>query len=79
MIEWAQAQALDPYAPRELLSPAQMEKKISADAPRGKKKEAGKVLEPFVEKVSSGTALVPVADDRPPAKLVTAQDFEALT
>lgn len=78
VIEWAQAQALDPYAPRELLSPAQMEKRLAADAPRGKKKEAGKVLEPFVEKVSSGTALVPVSDDRPPAKMVTAQDFEAL-
>ena len=78
VIEWAQAQAIDPYAPRELLSPAQMEKKLGAEAPRGKKKEAGKVLEPFVEKVSSGTALVPVADDRPPAKLVTAEDFAVI-
>lgn len=75
VIEWAQAQAIDPWAPRELLSPAQLEKKIAADAPRGKKKDAGKVLEPFVEKVSSGTALVPIADDRPPAKVVSAEDF----
>ena len=78
VIEWAEKQAIDPYAPRELLSPAQLEKKIAADAPKGKKKEAGKVLEPFVEKVSSGTALVPVADERPPSKLVSANDFAVL-
>ena len=75
VIEWAEKLAIDPYQPRELLSPAQMEKKLSADAPKGKKKEAGRVLEPFVEKVSSGTVLVPVTDERPPAKLVTATDF----
>lgn len=78
VIEWAQSQAIDPWAPREILSPAQLEKKIAADAPRGKKKEAGKVLEPFVEKVSSGVALVPVSDERPPAKMVTATDFAVL-
>ena len=78
VILWAQAQAIDPYAPRAVLSPAQLEKKLSADVPRGKKKEAGKVLEPFVEKVSSGTALVPIDDARPPAKLVTADDFAVI-
>lgn len=75
VIEWAEKQAIDPYAPRELLSPAQLEKKLALDAPKGKKKSAGAVLESFVERVSSGTALVPVADERPPAKLVTANDF----
>ena len=79
VIEWAQAQAVDPYAPRELLSPAQLEKVLSKDAPKGKKKDAGKVLEQFVERVSSGTALVPVSDDRPPAKLLTVEDFALLT
>ena len=78
VILWAEAKAIDPYAPREVISPAQMEKKLAADAPRGKKKEVGKLLEPFVEKVSSGTALVPVTDERPPAKLVTVDDFAML-
>lgn len=75
VLEWAQAHAIDPYAPREVISPAQMEKLIAKDAPKGQKKKAGAVLEPFVEKVSSGTALVPVTDERPSAKLVTADDF----
>ncbi len=79
VIEWAQANAIEPWAPRELLSVAQLEKKLGEAAPRGKKKEAGKVLEPFVEKVSSGTVLVPVSDDRPPAKRVSVEDFAALT
>lgn len=78
VIEWAEKQAIDPYAPREILSPAQLEKKVAETAPKGKKKEAGKMLEPFVEKVSSGTALVPVTDERPPAKQLTANDFEVL-
>jgi hypothetical protein len=72
---WAQSLAIDPYAPRELMSPAQLEKKLAETAPRGKKKEAGRVLDPFVEKVSSGTALVPMTDDRAPAKVVNADDF----
>ena len=78
VIEWAEKAAIDPYAPRELLSPAQLEKKLAVDAPKGKKKEAGKAIEPFVERVSSGTALVPVSDDRPPAKLVAPADFDLL-
>ena len=76
IVLWACERAIDPYAPREVISPAQMEKLLAKDAPRGKKKDAGAELEPFVEKVSSGTALVPVTDERPPAKLVTAADFE---
>ena len=78
VIMWAQAVAVDCYAPREVLSPAQLEKALAKDAPRGKKKEFVKVLEPFIEKVSSGTALVPVSDERPPAKVVTAVDFPLL-
>lgn len=75
VILWAEERAIDPYAPREVMSPAQLEKALAATAPKGKKKEAGKVLEPLVEKVSSGTALVAASDERPPAKLVTANDF----
>lgn len=78
VMEWAQANAVDCYKPRELLSPAQLEKALAETAPKGKKKEAGKVLEPFVEKVSSGTVLVPVADDRPAAKRVSADDFAVI-
>jgi hypothetical protein len=80
VIEWAQNNlSPDPrivYAPRELLSPAQLEEVLRERAPRGKKKEAIAVLAPFIESKSSGTALVPVSDDRPPAKQqITAQDF----
>lgn len=78
VILWAQEKAIDPYAPRELISPAAMEKKLAADAPRGKKKEAGKVLEPFVQRISSGYALVPESDERKPVKAVSADDFAAL-
>lgn len=78
VIEWAQKNAIDPYEPRKLLSPAKIEDKLKEAAPRGKKKEAGAVLEPFVVKVSSGTALVPVSDDRPPAKLISVDDFAVI-
>lgn len=78
VILWAEAQAIDPYAPRSVVSPAQLEKKLAESAPKGKKKEAGKVLEPFVERVSSGTALVAATDARPPAKRVTAEDFAVI-
>jgi hypothetical protein len=67
VIEWAQSQALDPFAPREVLSPAQMEKVGG--------KAAKEAIAQFVESKSSGTVLVPAADSRPPAKLVTAEDF----
>ena len=78
VVMWAQAQAIDPYAPREVISPAQMDEKLKASAPRGKKKDAVRVIEHLYEKVSSGTALVPESDDRPPAKVVTATDFPSL-
>jgi hypothetical protein len=75
VIMWAQEAKVDPYAPREILSPAQLEEKVKATAPKGKKKEAAKVLEPFYEKVSSGTVLVHVSDSRPPHNRVGANDF----
>jgi hypothetical protein len=75
---WAEKAALDPFKPREVISPAQMEEKIKATAPRGKKTEAVRVLEPMVEKISSGTVLVPCGDKRPPAKTIAAVDFPAL-
>jgi hypothetical protein len=74
LINWAKANAVDPYE-QKVLSPAQMEKKLAETAPRGKKKEAGAAIAPFVEKVSSGTALVPETDDRNPVKLISAEDF----
>ena len=77
--KWALEGKLDLYAPRELLSPAQAEKCLAEVAPKGKKKEAGKVLEPFYEKKSSGHALVPATDDRPAVKrLEDNRDFAAI-
>jgi hypothetical protein len=78
IVKWATERAIDPYEPRVVASPAQIEKKIAETAPKGKKKESGKVLEPFVEKVSSGTALVPVDDNRAPAKVVSIEDFAVI-
>lgn len=76
---WAKQQGIDPYGERPLLSPAQIEAKLKELAPKGKKKEAGAALEPLVEKISSGTALVPVGDNRPPVRLITAEAFEVET
>lgn len=73
---WAKQQGIDPYGERPLLSPAQIEAKLKELAPKGKKKEAGAALEPLVEKISSGTALVPASDNRPPVRLITAEAFE---
>jgi hypothetical protein len=77
VVAWAVANAIDPYAPRAVVSPAQMDERLKAGAPRGKKKEATAVLKPFYESISSGLALVPVSDDRPPVQLVSAADFPA--
>jgi len=68
VIEWAQRIKVDPYAQRELLSPAQMEKRV------GKAHS----IAAFTESKSSGSVLVPEADDRPPAKRITADDFAVL-
>jgi heme-degrading monooxygenase HmoA len=79
VIEWAEKQGSEPYAKREILSPAQLEKEIAKTAPKGKKKEAGAAIEPFTEKISSGTALVPVTDERPSAKRITVEDFNVVS
>lgn len=78
VIEWAQGAGIDPFLPRELRSPAQMEAILKEKAPRGKKKEACAVLEPFIQKVSSGLVLVPIADERPAYKRLTNDDFAAV-
>jgi len=75
VVAWAQKNAIDPYAPRAVVSPAQMDERVKATAPRGKKKEATEVLKPLYEFVSSGLALVPIADNRPPVKMIQATDF----
>jgi hypothetical protein len=77
VIEWAQANAIDPYE-KSLKSPAQMEAKLKETAPKGQKGKVGAVLEPFVEKISSGTVLVPVTDARQPAKRISADDFAVI-
>lgn len=80
-IEWAQANGFDPYHPRELKSPAQLEEMI----PGGRKKEererkavtlAG--LKALVDSRSSGLTLVSNDDERPPAKRITAEDFAVI-
>lgn len=72
VIKWALSHGVNPFESPSLLSPAQLEDRAGG----GKKtKEA---LAPFVESVSSGTALVPDADNREPVKQATASDFDAL-
>lgn len=78
VIEWAQKNAIECYAPRELLSPAQIEITLKAAAPRGKKKDAGIVLAPFTQKISSGLTLAPASDSRPAAKRISASDFAVI-
>lgn len=78
VVGWANLLGIDPYAAPELLSPAQMEARLAENAPRGQKKEAGKAIQKFVHKISSGTALVPATDDRPAAVRISASDFDAI-
>jgi hypothetical protein len=78
VIEWAEKAAIDPYAPRELLSVAQLETKVAEGAPRGKKKEAKAVLAEFIESISSGTTLVTEDDARPAVKVLGSNDFAVL-
>jgi hypothetical protein len=70
VVAWAKAKAIDPYAEPDLLSVAQLEKKL--------KKPEKEELVQFYEKVSSGTTLVPASDNRPVANRITADDFAAL-
>jgi len=76
VVMWAKGQGIDPYGEPPILSPAQMEAKLKEKMPKGKKKEAGAALEPLVEKISSGTVLVPVSDNRAPVKALTAEAFD---
>lgn len=81
VVAFAATVGVDPYEPpqpRAVLSPAQFEKKLAENAPRGKKKEVGKVLEPLVQRISSGTALVPESDERQPYQRIAAEDFDIL-
>lgn len=71
VVKWAQENAIDPYETPDLKSPAQLEK--------GLKKPMKDALAAFVEKKSSGHALVPSSDDRPAAKLLTADAFDVVT
>lgn len=76
VIEWAQKNALDPFEKPDVLSPAQMEKRmVAAGTP---KKKATEAVDQFTEKVSSGTALVPESDERPAAKLISVDDFAVI-
>jgi len=81
-IMWAQARGLDPFDPRTVRSPAQMENLIPGGrkkAEREAKDAALKELAALIESPSSGTTLVPITDERAPAerKMATADDFEA--
>jgi hypothetical protein len=67
---WAKERGVEPYAEPELLSVAQLEKKL--------RKEEKAELAPLYEKVSSGTTLVPASDSRPVANRISADDFAAL-
>lgn len=78
VVAWAKERAVDPYAEPEVLSPAQLEERLKATAPKGKKKEAVEPLKEFYHSVSSGTALVPATDNRPAVKRLTDNDFAAV-
>ena len=69
---WAQDVAhVSPYAELEILSPAQLEKKL--------KKAEKAEMAAFVESKSSGNTLVPVSDDRPAINpLAIASEFTAM-
>lgn len=77
VIMWAQQNAVDPYEPRSVKSPAQLEQQLYDAAPKGAKAKAKEVLAPFIESVSSGTTLVPADDNRPEQKRITGEAFTA--
>lgn len=78
VVLWAKQNGIDPYGEPPVLSPAQIEAKLKELAPRGKKKEAGAVLEPMVEKISSGLTLVPDSDNRAPVRVLEATAFDVV-
>lgn len=68
VVAWAEANAVDPYEPPVLKSPAQLEKGLSKPAKAG--------MAALTEKKSSGHALVPETDDRPAVKPLSADEFD---
>lgn len=70
VISHSEHNGVDCWKPREMLSPAQLEKEFG--------KNGKKELAQFIESVSSGTTLVPVTDDRPAAKLISVDDFTVI-
>lgn len=78
VVAWAKDRAINPYGEPELLSPAQMEKRAAEGLPRGAKGGVKEAIEPLVEKVSSGSALVPAEDSRPEAKRLDEQKDYAI-
>lgn len=64
------ASGVDPHQAPELVSPAEAERRL------GGKKKAAAVLAGLVHTPSTGTALVPITDKRPPVAAVT--PFEAI-
>lgn len=64
------ASGVDPHETPELVSPAEAERRL------GGKKKAAAVLAGLVHTPSTGTALVPLSDKRPPVAAVT--PFEAI-
>jgi hypothetical protein len=68
---WARERGIEPFEEPKLKSPAQLEKGL-------KKAEKGAIAA-FVVKQSSGHALVPLSDERPPAKLITADAFDVVS
>lgn len=75
MIEWVRTQGVSPFADPDLLSPAQMEKRIASfPKSQGIPKDG---IKAFIESKSSGNTLVPVADDRPAINpLAIAAEFQ---
>lgn len=68
--DWAEARGIDPYEEPKIKSPAQMEK--------GLKKPEKDAIADMVVSVSSGFALVPESDKRPPARLALAAEFAVI-
>ena len=75
VLEWAQSNAVDALVAPSLLSPAQLEKRLGENAPRGKKKQAAEPIQKFIVGVSSGQTLVPITDDRKEVKKISEDDF----
>jgi len=72
VVKWALLDArLRPFEPQTLISPAQMERQLIGQA-------AKDAMAAFVEKKSSGYALVPLDDNRPPAARLSVDEFSVI-